>query len=253
MGWKCGGSLILAARLSRTLSKSAPQFQWDSSRMPETMAGPSRLGRTSQMQLLGQETVSEIKYPPSAWTDVTIDDNLVHHLLALYFCWEYPTFASLSKEHFLLDYTSGNERFCSSLLVNAILSVGAMFSDLPQIRTDPEDSATAGLQFFHEAQKLLGHEDIATLPTIQALNIMSLRQASSGNDASGWHYARQAMRMAIDMDLPSDNLEQGYRQDSPHSQAERQVRAATFWGCFTLEQYAYSTLMLDFPFIIDSI
>lgn len=33
------------------------------------------------------------------WTTVTSDTELIEHFLALYFCWEYPIFASLSKEH----------------------------------------------------------------------------------------------------------------------------------------------------------
>ncbi|KOS18780.1 Nitrogen assimilation transcription factor nit-4 [Escovopsis weberi] len=37
-------------------------------------------------------------YP--TWTQITSDFNLVQHLLALYFCWEYPTFASLSDHFF---------------------------------------------------------------------------------------------------------------------------------------------------------
>ena len=65
---------------------------------------------------------------------------------------------------------------------------------------------------------------------------MSLRQASCGNDASSWHYARQSMRMAIDFDLHLDQPVTATSFTATISKAEREVRAATFWGCFNLEQ-----------------
>jgi hypothetical protein len=209
---------------------------WNTVRVPSTMAGPFRLSHHSQLQMLGNEDIGSAKHRPSAWTNVTTDDFLVDHLLALYFCWEYPTFASLSKEHFLLDYNSGAERFCSSLLVNAILAIGARLSDLVEVRMDPDDRHSAGDQFFNEAQRLLSNEATPTVITIQALNLMSLRQASSGNDGSGWHYARHAMRIALDLDLPGDDPNQEHTSPTGFTRAERQVRAATFWGCFALEQ-----------------
>jgi hypothetical protein len=209
---------------------------WNTVQVPSTIAGPSRLSHHSQQQMLGDEDIGSAKHRPSAWTNVTTNDFLVNHLLALYFCWEYPTFASLSKEHFLLDYNSGAERFCSSLLVNAILAIGARLSDLVEVRMDPDDRHSAGDQFFNEAQRLLSNEATPTVITIQALNLMSLRQASSGNDGSGWHYARHAMRIALDLDLPGDDPNQEHTSPTGFTRAERQVRVATFWGCFALEQ-----------------
>lgn len=209
---------------------------WNTVRVPSTMVGPFRLSHHSQLQMLGDEDIGSAKHRPSAWTNVTTNDFLVDHLLALYFCWEYPTFASFSKEHFLVDYNSGTERFCSSLLVNAILAIGARLSDLVEAQMDPDDRYSAGDQFFNEAQRLLSHEATPTVITIQALNLMSLRQASSGNDGSGWHYARYAMRIALDLDLPNDDPNQEPTNPIGFSRAERQVRVATFWGCFALEQ-----------------
>jgi len=200
------------------------------------MSGPSRLSRETQKRLLAGEDLTGPRHPPAAWTDATTDDLLVQHLLALYFCWEYPTFATLSKEHFLVDYNSGKRRFCSPLLVNAILAIGARFSDFPEVRENPDEPASAGVQFFREAQRLLGLEETPTVTTIQALNLMSIRQASSGQDMSSWHYTRHAMRIAIDLGLPNDDPDQEREDDTPDARMDRQVRVATFWGCFTLEQ-----------------
>ena len=220
------------------------QAAWDIADALPPVIGPSRFSRETQQKLLGENMDllrGGARYPPAAWTTVTNNSTLVQHLLRLYLCWEYPTFASLSKEHFLLDYNTGRRSFCTPLLMNAILAMGARLTDLKEARKDREDPGSAGDHFFEEAQRLLGVEDLPALTTIQALNLMSLRQASLGNDGSGWHYARSAMRIAIDLDLPHDDPgNQDVETSSPYSQAESQVRAATFWGCVTLEQYVIS-------------
>jgi len=200
------------------------------------MSGPSRFYRATQKRLLAGEDLTGPQYPPAAWTSATTNGIMVQHLLALYFCWEYPTFATLSKEHFLVDFNSGRRRFCSSLLVNAILAIGARFSDFPEVKDNSDDPASAGDQFFREAQRLLGLEEVPTVTTIQALNLMSIRQAGSGKDMSSWHYTRYAMRIAIDLGLPNDDPNQEQADDTPSSRMDRQVRVATFWGCFALEQ-----------------
>jgi len=64
---------------------------------------------------------------------------------------------------------------------------------------------------------------------------MSLIQASRGNDASSWFYTRQAMHMAIDMDLHLNQHVHGL-PEALLSDVELEVRSATFWGCFNLEQ-----------------
>ena len=202
------------------------------------MPGLSRLSPASYQQMgLDLKPREEPTVPSASWTRVTTRDDLVDHFLGLYFCWEYPTFASLSKEHFMVDFRRGRPIFSSSLLVNAILALGARFSDLP---TDGlrelQDAQTAGQPFFDEAKRLLGDEEMPSLTTIQALGLMSLRQASCGNDASSWNYARQSMRMAIDLDLHLERPALAASTGASISQAEREVRAATFWGCFNLEQ-----------------
>lgn len=166
----------------------------------------------------------------SAWTNITADGGLVKHLLALYFCWEYPTFASLSKEHFLKDFEDGRIRFCSSILVNALLALGCRFSTKPSTRAVPHDPYTSGDHFFREALRLYNEEpDHHKLTTIQALGIMSIREASCGRDSESWYYAGQSIKLAIEMGL-HEIQENGMDDD------QTAVQAATFWGAFALDQ-----------------
>jgi hypothetical protein len=191
--------------------------------------------RGSEQVLL--PTVPEIKAPVKTWTTITADVGLVQHLLALYFCWEYPTFASLSKEHFLKDFMEGRPRFCSSILVNALLALGCRFSNQPNTRSDPDDPHTSGNHFFQECQRLFEQEqNHHSLTTIQALGIMSIREASCGRDSESWFYAGQSIRLAIEMGLHR-------LQDDGLEDDESAVQAATFWGAFALDQYASPRLL----------
>ncbi|RYP71316.1 hypothetical protein DL771_004893 [Monosporascus sp. 5C6A] len=189
--------------------------------------------------LAPSEDWSDTKLPRSTWTTVTSDVNLVRHLLALYFCWEYPTFASLSKEHFLRDFNAGRHRYCSPILVNALLALGCRFSEQPTTRTDPNDPHTSGDHFFKEALRLLSREtNHHCLTTIQALGIMSIREASCGRDSESWYYAGQSIRLTNEMGL--------HRLAGDGDPDELAVQAATFWGAFALD-HAWSLATGSLP------
>jgi hypothetical protein len=136
--------------------------------------------------ILGERSESEdspIIFSPNhrnrSGTTVTSDRELVGHLLALYFCWGYPIFAPLSKDHFIEDFRYGIPRHCSSLLLNTLLALGCRFSDRPSARADPNDNKATRDHFFAEALKLFeGEEDHLVLITVQVIGIMSIREAS---------------------------------------------------------------------------
>lgn len=174
--------------------------------------------------------MSQLNAPATTWSDITSDTAFAQHLLALYFCWEYPTFASLSKEHFLKDYQEGRPRFCSKILVNALLALGCRFSDKPSTLANPNDPYSSGDHFFKECLRLY-HEETNhhNLTTIQALGIMSIREASCGRDSESWYYAGQSIRLAIEMGLHQIGENSG-------DDDEVAVQSATFWGAFSLDQ-----------------
>jgi hypothetical protein len=188
-------------------------------------------------QVLSPLNEPEMKSPSGTWTDITNDVNLVQHLLALYFCWEYPTFASLSKEHFLRDFQDGRHRYCSPILVNALLALGCRFSTQPMTRANPSDPYSSGDHFFKESQRLFNQEtDHHSLTTIQALGIMSIREASCGRDSESWYFAGQSIRLAIEMGL--------HRIHDEGDEDELAVQSATFWGAFALDQYVFPVILL---------
>ncbi|PQK08989.1 hypothetical protein BB8028_0001g10600 [Beauveria bassiana] len=169
---------------------------------------------------------NQLESSSPTWSCVTDNVVLTHHLLALYFCWEYPSFAPLSKEHFLYDFSHRRHRYCSPMLVNALLALGCHLSERPNLHGDA---------FFAESQRLFlasasapGNRSHQFLPTIQALVIMSLREARCGRAVQSQHYAKLAIRLAIEMGL---HIVAAERDDE-----ERVVLLKTFWGAFTLHQ-----------------
>ncbi|ODA84200.1 hypothetical protein RJ55_02718 [Drechmeria coniospora] len=190
-------------------------------------------------QVLSPLNEPEMRRSAETWTTITGDVNLVQHLLALYFCWEYPTFASLSKEHFLRDFQDVRHRYCSPILVNALLALGCRFSTQPRTRANPDDANSSGDHFFKESQRLLYQEtDHHSLTTIQALGIMSIREASCGRDSESWYYAGQSIRLAVEMGL--------HRIHGDVDEDELAVQSATFWGAFALD-HAWSLATGSLP------
>lgn len=59
---------------------------------------------------------------PSLWTTASSDDALMRKLLRLYFIREYHTGPFFQKDYFLEDMAAGRNQYCSSLLVNAVLT-----------------------------------------------------------------------------------------------------------------------------------
>ena len=111
---------------------------------------------------------------PEKWTSVTSDPIVIHHLMALYFCWEYPLFTSLSREHFMNDFHQGYHRFCSPLLVNAMLALGSCWDGQSKVQSKTNKLSTHGNRFFEESLRLLGEEtNHHTLSTVQALVLIA--------------------------------------------------------------------------------
>jgi Fungal specific transcription factor domain/Fungal Zn(2)-Cys(6) binuclear cluster domain len=178
-----------------------------------------------------------------SWTSVTEDKDLILHLLKMYFCWHYAYFTTLSKELFYHDFYRGRPtQYCSALLVNVMLSLGCHFSTTPGAYAHPDDSATAGDHFFREAKRLMHENDefaSTKVCTVQALALMSVREAGCGREGKGWVYSGMSFRMAMDLGLNIDAPE--LNPDSRLSAEDTDARRITFWGCFLFDKYARCT------------
>lgn len=218
------------------------------------------IGGTSNLLYLDEEPNSNLvmdvyqvnghaQDPILSWTNVTADADLIRHLLNHYFTWHYTFFTILPRTAFERDFAQGQRgysrasQYCTPLLVNAMLALGCHFSSAPGARADPEDSATAGDHFFNEAKRLIYENDLLDIPrlsTIQALALMSVREAGCSREARGWVYSGMAFRMACDLGL---SFNSSASVSSKHASAvsdeeELDARRITFWGCFMIDKYA---------------
>ncbi|KAF1362927.1 hypothetical protein EJ07DRAFT_105100 [Lizonia empirigonia] len=213
------------------------------------------IGGTSHLIYLGQHTEAvgapdtsadeqfqQVADPFCSWTTVTADPELVQHLIRMYFCWHYSFFTTLSKNLFLHEFQAGKPppgsarrmQYCTPLLVNAMLALGCHFTSLPGARAVRDDSATAGDHFFREAKRLIMEQDLHEVPalaTVQALALMSVREAGCGREAKGWVYSGMSFRMACDLGL---NL--GMHSTDAIDEVEEDARRITFWGCFLFDK-----------------
>jgi hypothetical protein len=196
-------------------------------------------------EMLGPDAVQFQEDPITSWTNVTKDPEVVLHLVNMYFSWHYPYFTTLSKNLFYQEFLLGKPPtspkrtvYCSSLLVNAMLALGCHFTNSPAGCADPNDPTTKGDAFFQEAKKLIVENDEYEKPkltTIQALALMSVREAGCGREAKGWVYSGMSFRMALDMGL---NLDSGGMTSSRDTMDEKEIdaRRITFWGCFLFDK-----------------
>ncbi|OAQ65033.1 C6 transcription factor [Pochonia chlamydosporia 170] len=167
----------------------------------------------------------------SRWTSVTSNNTLIRNLLRDYFLHEYPYFPPFQKDHFLGDMAAGSTRFCSELLVNAVLARACQNCDMIQNRANFWDPDNLYYKFFAETKRLweLADKDGAVeLTTIQAAILIDLSYRVNGLDKIGSTYLRQAVAMAEVMQLlntfPNDM-----------DMEERNARDFTAWCLFSYQ------------------
>jgi hypothetical protein len=119
-----------------------------------------------------------------------------------------------------------------------MLSLGCHFTSVPAAFAVPGDSRTKGDHFFAEAKRLIIENDEYEKPrltTVQALALMSVREAGCGREAKGWVYSDMSFRMAQDIGL---NLDIGGIPTDKDSLNEQEIdaRKITFWGCFLFDK-----------------
>ncbi|EUC50061.1 hypothetical protein COCMIDRAFT_82835 [Bipolaris oryzae ATCC 44560] len=208
-----------------------------------TLSGQSRhFGHSASLGLVCEEenfsggqlriTSVQPERQGSTWTEVTDDLAFVERLLDLYFTWSHPFYVLFSRKCFYKDFRAGRDKYCCSLLVNAICAYACHMTDDPAGRTDPSDFRTAGNHFFEEARRLLFEDETPSLTAVQALCVMSLREPSKGRDSSGFSYIGRCIRMCVELGL---HLDYGVENTLGLTPSEVEVRKVTFWGCFTVE------------------
>ncbi|KAH7264601.1 hypothetical protein B0J15DRAFT_511621 [Fusarium solani] len=163
----------------------------------------------------------------SKWTSVTSSDDLVRSLLRTYFKCEFPYNCFFHIDSFLDDLASGRERYCSSLLVNAILANACHGQQELPDRSPFWKPHTLGYQFLAEAKRLWELERYSRkrITTLQAGAIICISCNIDGIDKIGASYLAQCIAMGVDMGLFTQTF-------ASRSLRQRTVYAMTAWSLF---------------------
>ncbi|KAM5386429.1 hypothetical protein ACJZ2D_000392 [Fusarium nematophilum] len=163
-------------------------------------------------------------------------DDLRDHLLSLFWRWQNSWQYIVPRESFVLDlYLEKSGRFCTPLLLTAILALASRFSPRLELRTDPEDANTAGQIFVDQAKTMLHSEyEAPTTSTVQATALLGLFWASIDNEGLGFMYIGMASRMAMNLGLQSDCT--SYASKGLVSEEDVEARNVAFWGIYLLDK-----------------
>ncbi|KAM5526595.1 C6 transcription factor [Fusarium oxysporum f. sp. phaseoli] len=163
----------------------------------------------------------------SRWTSVTDDDQLVSELLNSYFLHQYTAYLVFHKDYFLEDLAKGRTRFCSPLLVNAILAAACHASTSIPDRAKFWRPQNLAYQFLAEARRLWDMQHgKSSLTAIQAAIVLTIICNCDTLDKIGASYFLQAVAMAHDL-----KLFQSPPEKSISKKAQR-AREFTAWSLF---------------------
>jgi len=94
--------------------------------------GAFQIGSTQKNNVLSISAMltdyTPIRVPAAPWTTITKDDDLVSHLVSVYFTWYHPAYPCLVRELFVRDMVAADptSQFCSPIIVNAMLATACV-------------------------------------------------------------------------------------------------------------------------------
>ena len=155
------------------------------------------------------------------WTRVTSDEELMKHLLNLYFTWVHPVHMLFSELDFLEDFANRRRTHCSPALVNAIFAMAChLLDDVGDYASGNDlDGETLRESFMNEARTLIQPEEYTNITAIQAFAVMFLVDLSS----------RKALKATGYLRLAADGLRS--MRESEHSAESVEL---SLWGVHTL-------------------
>ncbi|KAK8102802.1 hypothetical protein PG984_015948 [Apiospora sp. TS-2023a] len=164
----------------------------------------------------------------SAWTTVQVSNELAARIISLYLKTDHPMLGTFDPDLFVSDLITQQKRFCSSLLVNALLYWGAqMYSAI-----DKEVNKHARL-FCAEAERLwseVKHTD--TLLNMAGAQLLSLAFMGHGKDHACLKYLAEAVDMGKRLRLFGRLDAIGEEAQRKMSADEQSATSFAAWGIF---------------------
>ena len=181
-------------------------------------------------------------HDPRFWTNVSVDRDVIEHLIRLYFAWIHPVHMFFDEGSFMDSFNDCVDVYCSSSLVNAICAMSCFLLHTAW-RTDPdgrqiEDSQLAQTQaavaflrekFMAEAKAMMNDIRLDKMTSIQTYAVIFLVDVACGRGLE----ATAHLRVSTEALTAKRTLEQS-------SEAEDIVS----WGILTAQTCAVLPLLL---------
>jgi len=147
-----------------------------------------------ESQLSAVETQGDVEMAgsgtgPFRWTTVTSDMGILDHLFQLYFAWIHPVHTLFSEGLLVDSYKRQSDKFCSSILVNAICALACHLHSGTE--TEDVDFEQMGVEFSDAVREDIDADD-QSITTIQAFAVMFLVDCGRANALRASSYLRLA-------------------------------------------------------------
>jgi hypothetical protein len=173
----------------------------------------------------------------SAWTERALEklSNLpeaIQLLLDLHWCWVQPVFNFIYRPTFTRDLQN-NGPYCSVLLLNAVLAHSMRWAKadvrMVQLLAPFEGGAYFGRQARASLMDAL-QTGAPSIPTVQALLLLSAQECGQGNLSQAWLYSGMAFRLLVDLGIVFDGRK--YAKTVQLSVEDIEIRSRLFWSCY---------------------
>lgn len=124
LGSPLSEQFVTKSRLSSELNLVPPSPEYDGHiEYPRAVLDPY-----ARISLESLCDIPPYRVPAKPWTEATDDNDLVSHLVSLYFTWDHPCAQFVDQGIFLEHMRRGDldSEFCSPLLVNSLLSMASV-------------------------------------------------------------------------------------------------------------------------------
>jgi hypothetical protein len=210
-------------------------FHGRTSFMNLDVAGPAEQQDSDRMQQDPEQEKQELIN--SAWTERALEklSNLpeaIQLLLDLHWCWVQPVFNFVYRPTFTRDLQS-NGPYCSVLLLNAVLAHSVRWAKADVRMVQLLEPFDGGALFGRQARASLMdavQSGAPTIPTVQALLLLSAQECGMGNLTQAWLYSGMAFRLIVDMGIVFDGRR--YARTVRLSVEDIEIRSRLFWSCY---------------------
>lgn len=173
----------------------------------------------------------------SAWTERAMEKfstlpEAIQLLLDLHWCWVQPVFNFVYRPTFTRDLQN-NGPYCSVLLLNAVLAHSVRWAKADTRMVRLLEPFEGGAYFGRQARaSLMDAVQVGapSIPTVQALLLLSAQECGQGNLSQAWLYSGMAFRLIVDLGIVFDGRR--YARTVRLSVEDIEIRSRLFWSCY---------------------